>query len=228
MPPGLAKAFEPVEGGVGVGGGEEGEEVEDVVDVEVAVGAKRKGKRRASNEPAGNSAKRRPHRETSMPSIVIMQEQGTDAADGGERGAQTSPVEPPPSYSGHAAVDSSPPPDSMRVRSLPSPVPHLRACARRPLPRCRAPSAYSVLRTSCFVLLTFLAAPSRPSPISRSPLIASSIVTPSSLLRKILPARSQAGGVVPPSADADGYWFVGVLVLRGSFVGLLFRIPAYS
>ncbi|KAJ6458372.1 hypothetical protein C8R47DRAFT_1227114 [Mycena vitilis] len=202
MPPGLAKAFEPVDGGVGVGGGEEGEEVEDVVDVEVAVGAKRKGKRRASNEPAGNSAKRRPHRETSMPSIVIMQEQGTDAADGGERGAQTSPVEPPPSYSGHAAVDSSPPPDSMLGTKS--------SLSRASSPRVRSPPSSSLSGALGIFgpANKLLCPPDVPRgsvpPVAHLPLAADRLFDSDTV---VAPPENPSGavsggGVVPPSADA--------------------------
>ncbi|KAJ6465971.1 hypothetical protein C8R47DRAFT_1235533 [Mycena vitilis] len=202
MPPGLAKAFEPVEGGVGAGGGEEGEEVEDVVDVEVAVGAKRKGKRRASNEPAGNSAKRRPHRETSMPSIVIMQEQGTDAADGGERGAQTSPVEPPPSYSGHAAVDSSPPPDSMLGTKS--------SLSRASSPRVRSPPSSSLSGALGIFgpANKLLCPPDVPRgsvpPVAHLPLAADRLFDSDTV---VAPPENPSGavsggGVVPPSADA--------------------------
>ncbi|KAJ7601413.1 hypothetical protein DFH06DRAFT_1154160 [Mycena polygramma] len=97
---------QPVEGGLGIGDEEADEEAG-----ESAADAKGKGKRRASDEPAGNSAKRRPHRETSVPSIVIMQDQGMDGADSSrELGLPTLPVEPPPSSSGYATtLDSTPP-----------------------------------------------------------------------------------------------------------------------
>ncbi|KAJ7649126.1 hypothetical protein DFH06DRAFT_1332144 [Mycena polygramma] len=203
LPPVLADAFEPVEGGLGIGDEEADEEAG-----ESAAEAKGKGKRRASDEPAGNSAKRRPHRETSVPSIVIMQDQGMDDAHSGrELGLPTSPVEPPPSSSGYATtLDSTPP---ANTPPLPTPT-----GSRVPTPRARTPSLHPQSSSLSDALGMFgpspsLLAPRGPSrgsvpPVAYVPPTADELfdVDTSVALPEHPSGEASGGGGVPPSADA--------------------------
>ncbi|KAJ7601701.1 hypothetical protein DFH06DRAFT_1352265 [Mycena polygramma] len=205
LPTGLAEAFKPVVGGLGIGD-------EDVVEeaTETAADVKGKGKRRAEDEVPGNLAKRRPHRETSVPVIVAVQDQDMDGADsGGERVVPTSPAEPPPSTSGYPTTrESSPPANTMPLTAPTSPP-----GSRIHTPRARTPSADPSFSSLSGALDIFgggrLAVPayssrgSAPPPPSSAPAAAELFNDDTSVeLPEVPSGEVSGGGGVPPSADA--------------------------